>query len=133
MNNVLAIILIWVIIILFVLFVIAAFTVPIYLLRRHNMKQKVANKGVCVQCGEVAYQLNQTTARGILLWSILGRVDDYFCKKHGKDIYLEVKSFNLKNGWWSLRGVIRTPFLLQENHYEYKQFLKAFNKTSNDR
>lgn len=126
MNNTFGLILIWLVIIGFIVFVIAAFTVPIYLLRRYNMKKKIANKGDCVQCGETAYQLTQTTARGILLWSLMGRIDDYFCKRHGKEIYIQARSFNLKNGWWSLRGVVRTPFLLQENQYEYKQFLKAF-------
>lgn len=115
-------------ILLFPVFIIAAFILPIYFLRKQKMKKLLRDSGSCEECGKTAFRIKQTTVKGFIILYTFGYIDKHLCGEHGQKLYQSVKSYNLKNGWWSLLGVLRTPFVLQENQYEYKQFTKAFKK-----
>lgn len=103
-------------------------SLPIYFLRKHKNNKLRRETGKCKQRGKEALQLRQTAIKGMVVVAELRLFKEWLCLEHGQELYNTVRSYNLKSGWWSLLGIIRTPFVLQENHYEFSRFSKELKK-----
>lgn len=115
---------------LFIALVVAVFVLPIYLLRKHKNKKLKSDVGECEVCKKTALKLQQTSIRGVVIVAEYGHYKRWLCLEHGQMMYEEIKNYNLQKGWWSLYGVLRTPFVMQENHYEFSRFSKELSKIS---
>ena len=112
----------------FVIAIPALFIVPIWLLRKRRNKEQIADKGECEVCGKPALRFKQTKTSGLLIFFEIDRIDSFLCVLHAEQVYREVMRHNLRRGWWSLRGILRTPLLIQENMYYFKQLKKNAKK-----
>jgi hypothetical protein len=114
----------------FIIAIPAMFIVPVWLLRKRRNKVQIAETGKCEVCGKSALRLKQTRTSGLLIFFQIERIDSYLCLEHAEHVYKEVMSHNLRRGWWSISGILRTPVLIQENMYYFSQ-LKKNTKESN--
>jgi hypothetical protein len=98
--------------------------VPVRLAAKHRSKKRIKSISSCEVCDKPALRLKQTVITGLLLSAELGIYDNYLCSVHATGKYKASTAHNLKYGWWSVRGIFRTPLYMYENKCYYNQLIK---------
>lgn len=86
--------------------------------RRKNEGRDEVRNGTCAVCsaqGPVRY-LEFKECRAYLVMRRERSIENFMCARCADQIYRAFNANNLKLGWWSLPGLIRTPMMLMFNH-----------------
>ena len=124
MSNTIGLIVTWIVILGLLVVFLGMFVLPIWFLRKKTKQKARKNTGVCKYCGERAAKLSLKAVTGRIIFFNITVYSEMLCSEHAKQLADMVFRHNIRKGWWSLYGVVRTPFILQENHYFTKQHAK---------
>jgi len=102
----------------------------IYFIRNNSKKRvetKKDNSGVCsFGDNKLGVRLELVSATGFILAYNVYKFDKLVCPEHANEVYKHYQLHNLVKAWWSLRGFMRTPFLIAQNHSQFTEYKKAY-------